>query len=462
MIRRLTVLGVLFSAAACEFGPVGAGIIPPLQFTIQDIKHAVIEPLPTNFVAWEHQLDVSHVHRVTLGVEYLYVEADGGKLFAINRFTGFVAWAWMHPLGHNAQWAPAEVPDIIEGRLPKEAEEAAVRVRIRDETGRTKPDAAILEPLRRRRAELGDSIRLDDASDHLVLVVDNTIHLLERRTGREMWASRLPFLASARPTLSRTHIYVPCADPSRVYQLSIERRASQTSMYRVTMGVRDNFVSERVIHHDPNVIFAGHDGALYGYNASSGMLSWSFDTGDTIRAEPTYYNAFEMQTDATGANPRRVDHPLVFVSALNRTLYAVETSGNLVWKYALGGFARTPAIACRGVVYVKTENDALVALDARPVVKGLPGQQNRVERNGRLLWRLPLGERFVCPLSNGRVLVEGSKCDLVEVEERTGRVVARYPTHPLSYIVANTQDETVYAVTESGHVFALREPPLRD
>lgn len=461
MIRRFILLS-LCALGACQIGPIGAGVLPPPQCSIQDVKGAVIGPLPTNFVAWEHSLDVEHVHRVTLGVEYLYVEADDGKLFAINRFTGFVVWVWMHPRGINASWAPSEVPDVILARLPKEAEEAAVQQRIREETSRTKPDAAVLEPLRRRRSELGDSIRLDDASDHLILIADNTMHFLERRTGREMWSTRLQFMAAARPTVNRTHAYVPCADPPRVYQLSIDRRGVQTNMYRVTIETRDNFVSERAIFHDPNVIFASHDGALYGFNSSTGNLTWAFETHDTIRSEPTFYNAFEIQTDAAGGNPRRVDHPMVFTTALNRTLYAVETSGNLVWKYALGGFCRTPVIGCRGVVYVKTENDALLALEARPTIKGPAGQQDRVDRNGRLKWRLPMGQRFVAPLRNGRVLVEGTSCDLVVIEEATGKIVSRHSTHPLSYIVTNTQDETVYAVTEAGHIFALREPPIRD
>lgn len=465
-LASLTRLPWLLALGAC-----GIDIMdhtPPTAYvaaTLDQVRRTV-DQLPTNDVIWEHALDVRDIRRMTLGVEYLYIEADQGRLIAVNRFTGIVAWMWSHPTGHMATWAPVEVPALIESRLAYEAREAALLDEIRRLSMKTKlTDAELdqIDALRTQRANEGAGVRDVEPWDNLYLITDNTLHCLDRRAGRHLWSRTLTYAASARPAASRGIVFVSCAHPSRVYAHSVEERGFQTTFYRAVMTTRDNFVTESPVYDAPNVIFPSNDGSVYAYDSSSGRdpsLAWLFNTGDTLRAPLSMHDFVENRREG-GDVWREVKHRLVFASALNRQLYAIE-GGALLWKADLGGFVNGPAIGSGGSVYVRVEDDSLKALDAVPAVSAADGTFKRIERSGRVRWQLPGGRRFVLRLENGRVLVEGYRGELQVLDDRIGRVVSVHSPFGLDFVMTNNRDGVLYVATKHGRIFALREPSPRE
>jgi outer membrane protein assembly factor BamB len=451
----------------------------PVAALVDNAAHTVGQ-LPPGRLLWQHHLETCRVRRVTLGVEYLYVEADEGTLIAIDRFSGVVTWMWRHPLGHMAAWPPVEVAGLIADRRAREAQEEQLLGQIRGLSAKTKlteEDFVQIEKLRATRANLGREIEGVVPYDNLYLVTDNVLHCLERRSGTPLWTRNLSYAAAARPFASRNIVFVPCTQPPRVYAHAVENRGQDFAFYRSTFVDLDNFISESPLYDSPNVIFPANDGAVYAYDTRGGTvprLGWIFNTGDTIRAPISFHQTVDVRLDKAGM-PMQDEkskqvlqdvYPLVFAAALNRTLYAINSkSGTLEWKFALGGVVNSPAVASGDMLYVRVENDSLKALEAVPAarhpdgsVQRTDGKITRIVREGRMRWQLPGGDRFVVRLSGGRVVVLGPHRELYVVDDRRGAVLSRHSTFGLDYVLTNTQDGILYAATACGQIFALTEP----
>lgn len=441
--------------------------VAPVSANLDQVRRT-IDALPTNEVLWEHHLDVTRVRRVTLGVEHLYVEADKGMLIAISRRDGMVAWMYGHRVGHIASWPPVEVGSVVHNWLDMEAQEQKLLASIRRLSRKTKlTDAELdqLDALRNQRSDIGGRIQLDIPYDNLYFVTDNILHCLQRRSGRLLWTRRLTYSASARPAASRAVVYISSAAPPRVNAHSVDDKGRRFTFYRAAMTARDNFVTESPIYDEPNIIFPSNDGTIYAFDASSTSgpgLAWLFNTDDTIRGplSSTFYTEERLEP---GGTVRSVGHQLVFATALNKNLYAIETgAGALFWKMNLGGYVNSPVIVSGDTLYVRVENDALMALDVAPAVTAEDGTFKRTQRTGRLRWQLPAGRRFVLRLKDRRVLVMGPRRQLYEMDDSDGRVRNRHSTFGLDYVLTNTGDGVLYVVTRAGRIFALREHVPQD
>lgn len=448
-----------------------------------------IEALPTSEVAWDLTLDVRTIRRITLGVEFLYVESEGGRLIAINRRDGMTAWAHTHPLGHTATWAPVEVPDVVRRRMADEAEEVRLLEEIRVLSRRTRlspEDFKQIETLRLARSNAGGAIQTADAIDNLFFITDNELTCLERKTGRPLWSRRLDYAAAARPVASPNAVYVPCAYPARVVAHPISAKGRDSGFYRSAMVERDNFIMEAPLFEGQNLIFPTNDGAIYAYDTRTKdrtVVSWLFGARDTIREPISAHTGIDARVDAAGkpvlAEPdgkitvdpakgkQAVDtYNMVLASALNRQLFAIDSSsGSTYWQFPLGGYADGPAIGSGETIYVRVQDDSLKALDAVPAERGpkgeilrtADGKIQRLMRNGRLRWQLPGGERFMVRLGGGRVLVLGPHRELYLMDDATGRTLGRFSTFGLDFMLTNVQDGMFYVATQDGRLWALRE-----
>jgi outer membrane protein assembly factor BamB len=281
---------------------------------------------------------------------------------------------------------------------------------------------------------------------------------LDRESGFLRWSRRLDFIPSAQPFATQTHIFIPAADHSRVYALSVKDKGGAVDFFRAEMEKEENQITTRPIYEDPNLYFASHDGNIYSYR--EWKQGTTFRTGGAIKADPTVYRIVRkvMQADPTDSTKKREvpqELKFLFVGGMDNAFYAIDASnGQLLWKYECGGPIKTPAVAKDSTVYVKTEEGALFALNVIPLhnVSDLGSWR----RDGERRWKIPLGERF---LLKGRsyVYVLGPNSEIYAMDESTGDIAGRFKTRWLQHLITNAVDDFFYCATAEGHLFALKE-----
>ena len=118
--------------------------------------------------------------------------------------------------------------------------------------------------------------------------------------------------------------------------------------------------SSPVIGDDGTIYFGCYGGMLYALN-SDGTLRWHYDTGDAL-----YCSAPALGEDGT-LYVSASDGSLADVgdsNAFDGGLHAVDSSGELKWKYDTGSaIVASPAIGADGTIYVCSTDGTLYALD---------------------------------------------------------------------------------------------------
>ncbi|HYE98456.1 MAG TPA: hypothetical protein VEJ18_06060, partial [Planctomycetota bacterium] len=96
------------------------------------------------------------------------------------------------------------------------------------------------------------------------------------------------------------------------------------------------------------------------------------------------------------------------------------------------------------------------AFEIMPMHRDPKGQALGVKRNGRLRWKIPLGDRFLVK-GKERVYIVGPNRELWSVKEDTGEVLGRYNTDLFPFMVTNPVDDYIYVANGAGYVYCLRE-----
>ena len=117
-------------------------------------------------------------------------------------------------------------------------------------------------------------------------------------------------------------------------------------------------ISSPALGPDGTLYVGSFDGKLYAIDAKTGLVRWTYATGDNVYSSPA------LDEDARG-NVKRI----VFAST-DGSVYAVDPSGKLLWRYDTGDPVRSSPVIGRlpgggKAVYVGSSNGKLYALDAR-------------------------------------------------------------------------------------------------
>ncbi|MGH7512102.1 MAG: PQQ-binding-like beta-propeller repeat protein [Gemmatimonadales bacterium] len=202
---------------------------------------------------------------------------------------------------------------------------------------------------------------------------DANVYALDRATGGLRWKTATGGRVTSTPVVAGGRVYLVSYD-GRLYALDAgtgavawtfrtagERRFTARHLHGFAPDAEsmpdpfDIYLSSPVVWRDL-VVFGSGDGHVYGVDASSGRLRWSYLTGDVVHASPA------------------VAGGTVYIGSWDGWLYALDAAkGTLRWKLRTGqdddihnqvGFQSSAAVM-DGVVYVGCRDAHLYAVDAR-------------------------------------------------------------------------------------------------
>lgn len=434
--------------------------------TLQEIRSADSAPvqdevrsLPFKHVEWEYKLNRHQIRRMSMAGNHLYAETPTHEVIAFDRFAGEVKWMYKVDTDTDPDFPPVVADGVPEKIRALEKDLFEINRKIEDVLKEKGPGEET-QKLQNERAKKREDLREAQFGDNTYVVSRQTLYCLDRESGYLRWSRRLDFAPSAQPFATQFYIFLPSAEKSRVYALSVKDKGSVVDYFRADIESPENHVTSRPVFEDPVLYFVSHDGNLYSYR------EWrrgnTFRTGGPIKADPIVFRHVRkvVEVDKEDPNKKTVSErktKILFVGSLDNAFYAVDTdSGQLLWKYECGGPIQSAAVAKDLTVYVKTEEGALFALNIFPVHIATDGSVLGPRRNGELRWKVPLGERFLLKGKRG-VYILGPRGEIYAMEEATGDIHGRYPTKTLQFFLTNTADDLFYCATSGGHVFALRE-----
>lgn len=214
----------------------------------------------------------------------------------------------------------------------------------------------------------------------------------------------------------------------------------QTGRVQWSVSLGGDATPGPVIGVDGSILAATNAGVLFALDPATGARRWSFD------AHGSY--GIDLST-----SPGVVSSGIILWPGPHDTLYALDQSGNVLWRRAFAGQVLSPAVAGHQRVYVADLTGQLVALDV----------SGRVPRE---IWHLNVGGPDYASPSVGPdgTIFTAAKNDLVAVRDlgSTGKVRWRLRTSklvevsnsvaPNGDVVLGTNHDREYGVTPTGRV----------
>jgi outer membrane protein assembly factor BamB len=196
----------------------------------------------------------------------------------------------------------------------------------------------------------------------------------------------------------------------------------------------DVFTSSPAVS-DGLVFFGAGDGCIYAVDAATGVLQWSFRTGNVVHASPAVANG------------------TVFVGSWDSRVYALDArSGAVKWTFQAGldpathnqeGFQSSCAVA-DGVVYVGCRDAHVYALDAA---------------TGRRLWDYSTGKSWVIgtPAVRDGVVYAGTSDSsrFFALDAKTGRLLFNADTKAYVFSSAALCGPRAYVGSHNGVFYAF-------
>lgn len=390
--------------------------------------------LPVKSVLWDVALHdresetLEKIRQITILDDALYVETENHHLYAIAQADGITRWVFR--VGAHLDFRPCMVEGIVAERN-SQRELANNLFKLLEEERRKKlPDRAVVDRL---SADLRDAQKRYAAvqgEDRIYFVAKDTLYCLGRESGNLMWKTLLTFNPSTPPAASRTHVFVGSQDRDRVIAVST-RILRESGWYRAHANI-----TSQPIYHEPILYFASEDQGIYAYGVDDGSQRWHNQV-----AEKGFSCDLALYIDRSQErNPS-----YLFAGSRDYSLYVVDpVTGRLRWKFETGAPITTPAVVDWPVVYVKSDKNALFALDAP---------------TGKLLWKLPRADRFLIRGNRAVYLLRGSR--IFAVSPKTGEIMNRFPRGPFAHLVTNTASPVLYMATRDGFLFAAQESLVR-
>lgn len=255
------------------------------------------------------------------------------------------------------------------------------------------------------------------------------IYAINLQTGAEKWRYPNPaernLLFSASPVLTEDGQLVVGGYNNRVYSLDAE-----TGQLKWTFDQAGNRFYASGLALGSRVFLPNTDHNLYALD-SSGALVWKFPTGSTLWSAPVS------------------DGKLVFQAGMDHFLYALDPeTGAVVWQTEdLGGsISGTPIISTDGILYFGTYVNEMLAVEAT---------------SGDILWRTPVsGWIYASPLLyDGRLYIGDLKGVFYSIDAATGSLIWQAEPHaekdPEISGQAAVVGDTVFFGVKAGVLYAL-------
>lgn len=279
----------------------------------------------------------------------------------------------------------------------------------------------------------------------------DTVHCLDLTFGDELWNSTVRFPVSTAMAANETHVFLG-SDDKRCYGV------------RKNFGLHDwshltkNKIEARPVLIGGKVLFASHDGGVYGLEPARGWVypgSWRRDTGARIQADMTPYASW------------------VFVGSTDYQLYCIQSlDGTVAWNFA----AEAPIVE-QPVVYRYRANKEFVYCVAakgpfggkRRTLFAVPFPKGGLAPQGVAIWQVE-GIRQVVSLGKNTLYVlkepsrEGARV-LAGLDVETGKEKFSFSVEGFHFVPTNHADRgrnkvergRIYLISATGAVQAIGE-----
>lgn len=125
-----------------------------------------------------------------------------------------------------------------------------------------------------------------------------------------------------------------------LYSCTKESNINNTPPNNIDTTHKDSIIKS-IIDSPITLFISGHLG-LYSYNAKSGKLNWTKKLSRSIFSSPFYSKGY------------------IYVGCADSCLYAIDTSGSVIWKVSTGGsIGKNSPIVLNDVVYIQNSNFVL-------------------------------------------------------------------------------------------------------
>ena len=298
---------------------------------------------------------------------------------------------------------------------------------------------------------------------------DSNVYAVSARTGSLLWSYATGSLVYGSPAVAKGVVYVgsygdlPCS--CAIYGLNASTGAPVWS-YATSYPAGSPAVANDVVFVELATF------GLDAFDASSGVLLWTFNNGFTGSSAPAVANGvvyvgsdypdnrvyaldaktgvslWVYSTEGAVGSPA-VANGVVYVGSGDGNLYALNaTTGAPLWRYGTGNIA-SPAVA-NGVVYVGSEDDNVYALNAS---------------TGAMLWSYTAGGyvRSSPAVANGVVYVGSDDDNVYALDASTGAMLWSYGIGSTVTSSPAVVNGTVYIGSDdgTGYSFGLPRGPER-
>lgn len=274
-------------------------------------------------------------------------------------------------------------------------------------------------------AEIGKAsyqTQMPAVNDKYVAVTNgDTLYLLDRSTGGQIWSQRLGKAPSAGPALSDDRVYVPL-DGGLVEGYKIQRE-------RLLDHVPTRFSGTGLTPQSPvtvgnRVLWTTDKGYVYSREQTKELIQFRFRMNDTATAAPLYMA------------------PFVYAASRSGTVYCLdEVTGLDVWQASGANSISRPLTAIDGKLFAISETGEMLRLNP------LSGAQ---------MWYTTGIARFLAAgAKNLYVLDAQDRLQVLDAE--TGGRKGSIPVSGIDLAVRNTSSDRIYLASSTGTLQCLRE-----
>ncbi|MBI4243181.1 MAG: hypothetical protein HY606_03740 [Planctomycetes bacterium] len=446
-----------------KYEPIGE---KELEKVLNEVRTELKE-LPVNYIEWENIIDRSEfglVRQMTVGYEHIYIETERidsvnekntkRRLLIISRRTKELDGGYTKRiinLDLSLKWGVVEnsgVPQELERLRRLYAE---VRADL-DRLFRTQSqDVNEIARLKRKRDELFEQISKSSEEDNFYFISGHHVYCYQRNAPYELkWSKDFYFVPGANPFIAGNYMFLVGIRYARVFVIS-----SITG--EIVDELRPNITTQNRIFFTPvakipYVYFSSEEEKLISFDISKHSSPvWSYDIGAAPSSSP-----YIVQT-STKLKEMTQNVLLVLVGSKDSSLYAINgISGSKVWQYRCESEPTEEIVKLsNNTILVKTQRNYIINLDLFPIVKGPEGEPLGPNSLGKFNWQVPGAKKFILETQNF-VLIETNDGNLRQIDKVSGRLIKNYKGTHITSFAQNIYDDILYAVSDKGLIFALK------
>lgn len=299
-----------------------------------------------------------------------------------------------------------------------------------------------IQPEESAEANLGGGLAYNDGK-LFVTTPFAELFAIEMKSGKPLWSAKTNSPLRSAPTVSDGRVYVVSLENElTVYDENTGKLLWKHEGVSESSGLLGGCTPSV---HNGVVIVPYSSGEVYAIQADNGYPLWTETVSSAYR------------TDSIAGMPHIRAKPVIkdgvayVVSQAGRCAAFDVRAGEMIWNRDFGG-AETPVVAGDSLFMVTNDN-FVICLDKSTGkirwTKALHKWTDESQNKGRIVWNGPV-------LAGSRLFLTGSHGTLLALDAKDGSKAYEHAVSGSVVIPPIAVDGTVYVVTESGSLVALR------